>query len=327
MVSDPTFYIGKIPIYGDSILAPMDGYSDQPFRGLARQLGSAMSYTEFVSALDVLNRPHLILPRLAFEEAERPVAFQLYDEDPLRILQAADHLMQYQPDILDVNMGCSSKSVAGRGAGAGLLRTPDKVAAIIRQLSDEFDLPITAKIRLGWDEDSQNYLEIAKTVQDNGGQLIAVHGRTKKQAYKGKANWASIKEIKQALNIPVIGNGDILTIANKQRMLEETGCDAVMIGRGAVGNPWIFAGKDRPDVSQKEVRETMLLHLERMQNFYGPEDGLIRFRKHVTRYISLDPLGKEQRTRLLTCTDADTFTAFLDELRRETIAFQNSGGF
>lgn len=327
MTSDPTFYIGEIPIYGDSILAPMDGYSDQPFRGLARQLGSAVSYTEFVSALDVINRPHYILPRLAFEESERPVAFQIYDDDPSRILHAAEYLMQYQPDILDVNMGCSNKSVAGRGAGAGLLRTPDKVAAIIRQLSDEFDLPITAKIRLGWDEESQNYLEIAKTVQDNGGQLVAVHGRTKAQAYKGKANWTPIKEIKAALSIPVIGNGDILTIGDKQRMLAETGCDAVMIGRGAVGNPWIFAGKDRPEVTSEKVRDTMLIHLKRMQDFYGPEDGLIRFRKHVTRYISLGPLSKAQRTRLLTCTTAETFTRFLDELSQEPIVFRNSGGF
>lgn len=319
--------IGEIPVYGDSILAPMDGYSDQPFRGLARQLGSAMSYTEFVSALDVLNRLESILPRLVFEEAERPVAFQIYDDDPARILQAAETLMQYQPDILDVNMGCSSKSVANRGAGAGLLRTPDKVAAIIRQLSDEFDLPVTAKIRLGWDEDSLNYLEIAKSVQDNGGQLVAVHGRTKKQAYKGAASWPPIREIKEALRIPVIGNGDIRTIADKKRMLDETGCDAVMIGRGAVGNPWIFVGKDRPEVSPEEVLDTMLQHLQRMQDFYGPDEGLVLFRKHVTRYISLGPLSKGQRTRLLTCTTAETFTQFLDELIQEPVIFQNSGGF
>ncbi|MFN2143776.1 MAG: tRNA dihydrouridine synthase, partial [Anaerolineales bacterium] len=266
-------------------------------------------------------------PRLAFEESERPVAFQIYDDDPDRILRAAEYLMQYQPDILDVNMGCSSKSVAGRGAGAGLLRTPDKVAAIIRQLSDEFDLPVTAKIRIGWDEESLNYLEIARSVQDNGGKLVAVHGRTKQQAYKGKANWQPIREIKEALSIPVIGNGDILTIADKQRMLEETGCDAVMIGRGAVGNPWIFAGKDRPQVSLEEVHDTMLLHLQRMQDFYGPEDGLIRFRKHVTRYISLGPLSREKRKKLLTCTTAETFTAFLAELSEVPVIFQNSGGF
>ncbi len=301
-------------MYGDAILAPMDGYSDQPFRGLARQLGSAISYTEFVNAMDVLNRPDLILPRLAFEESERPVAFQLYDDDPARLLQAAETLMAYQPDILDINMGCSAKSVAARGAGAGLLRTPEKVAMIIRQLSDEFDLPVTAKIRLGWDDDSLNYLEIAKTVSDNGGALIAVHGRTKVQAYGGRANWRAIAEIKAAVSIPVIGNGDIHTIADKQRMLAQTRCDAVMIGRGAIGNPWIFAGKDRHQVSHDQVREMMLVHLGRMQDFYGLEEGLKLFRKHVTRYVSLSPLKKAQRTQLLTCTTAESFTRFLDQL-------------
>jgi nifR3 family TIM-barrel protein len=314
MDSTPTFYIGALPIYGDSILAPMDGFSDQPFRGLARQLGSAISYTEFVSALDVLNRPDYILPRLSFEESERPVAFQLYDDEPERILKAAEYVMQFNPDILDVNMGCSVKSIAARGAGAGLLRTPEKVAEIIRRLSDEFEVPVTAKIRLGWDESSLNYLEIAKTVQDSGGMLVAVHGRTKVQAYGGKANWAAIAEVKDALSIPVIGNGDIRTIADKQRVLSQTGCDAVMIGRGAIGNPWIFAGKDRRDVSHEEVRRMILLHMRRMQEFYGPEEGLKLFRKHVTRYISLDPLSKAQRTQLLTCTTAESFISFLDQL-------------
>lgn len=310
----PTFRIGTIPVYGDAILAPMDGYSDQPFRGLARQLGSAISYTEFVNAMDVLNRPDLIVPRLAFEESERPVAFQLYDDDPTRLLRAAEAVLDYRPDFLDINMGCSAKSVAARGAGAGLLRTPDKVAQIIRQMSDEFHLPVTAKIRLGWDDDSLNYLEIAKTVADNGGALIAVHGRTKEQAYGGRANWQAIAEIKAAVSIPVIGNGDIRTMADKRRMLAETGCDAVMIGRGAIGNPWLFAGKDRHQVSHDQVREMILIHLGRMQDFYGPEEGLILFRKHVTRYISLTPLTKAQRTQLLTCTTAESFTHFLDQL-------------
>ena len=322
MDSAPTFTIGDIPVYGDSILAPMDGYSDQPFRGLVRQLGSAVSYTEFVSAQDVLNRPNHILPRLAFEDSERPVAFQLYDDDPERILRAAEFVMQFDPDILDVNMGCSVKSIAARGAGAGLLRAPGKVAEIIRSLSDEFVVPITAKIRLGWDEDSLNYLEIARSIQDSGGALVAVHGRTKEQAYGGVANWSAIAEIKAALSIPVIGNGDVRTTADKQHMLDQTSCDAVMIGRGAIGNPWIFAGKDRREVSQEEVRRTILVHLRRMQDFYGLEEGLKLFRKHVTRYISLDPLTKAQRTQILTCTTAEAFIEFLDQLHFSTLATQ-----
>jgi len=313
-IVQPSFYVGNIPVYGDSILAPMDGYSDQPFRGLARMLGSAMSYTEFVSAMDVVNPNRQVDKRLAYEELERPVVFQLYDDAPDRLLQAAEILMTYQPDILDINMGCSSKAIAGRGAGAGLLRTPDKVGEIIRTLSSEFEIPITAKIRLGWDDDSLNYLEIAKIVEDSGGQLIAVHGRTKAQAYGGKANWQAIAEIKHLVSIPVLGNGDIRTIADKKRIMAQTGCDAVMIGRAAIGNPWIFTGKDRQHVSLEEVRNTILLHLQRMQDFYGAERGLVLFRKHVTRYISLSPLKKTDRKKLLTCGTAQAFISFLDQL-------------
>jgi nifR3 family TIM-barrel protein len=312
--SNPTFYVGEIPVHGDSILAPMDGYSDKPFRGLARQLGSAMSYTEFVNAMDVINRPHYVAERLAYEHSERPVVFQLYDDAPDRLLQAAEMLMVHQPDILDINMGCSSKSIAARGAGAGLLRTPDKVGEIIRTLSDAFEIPVTAKIRLGWDDSSLNYLKIARIVEDNGGKLIAVHGRTKKQAYGGKADWSAIAEVKAAVSIPVIGNGDIKTVADKQRIMDKTGCDAVMIGRAAIGNPWIFAGKDRGQISPQEVRQMIHLHLRRMQEFYGTEKGLVLFRKHSTRYISLSPLTKEQRKQLLTCGTEQAFISFLDQL-------------
>ncbi|HAY83735.1 MAG TPA: tRNA dihydrouridine synthase DusB [Chloroflexi bacterium] len=310
----PTFYVGDVPVYGDSILAPMDGYSDQPFRGLARRLGSAMSYTEFISAMDVVSPNRKVERRLAYEADERPVVFQLYDDAPDRLLQAAEILMAYQPDILDINMGCSSKNIAGRGAGAGLLRTPEKVGEIIRSMSSEFEIPVTAKIRLGWDDDSLNYLQIAQIVEDNGGKLIAVHGRTKAQAYGGKANWQAIKEIKSTVSIPVLGNGDIRTVADIQRIMAQTGCDAVMIGRAAIGNPWIFTGKDRQQVSLEEVRQTILLHLQRMQDFYGAERGLVLFRKHVTRYISLAPLKKEDRKKLLTCGTAKAFISFLNQL-------------
>ena len=309
----PNFYVGAIPIYGKTILAPMDGYSDQPFRGLARLLGSAMSYTEFVNSKDVLNTSKDVSQRLQYEEAERPVVFQLYDDDPARILQAAEQLMSQEPDIIDINMGCSESKISGRGAGAGLLRTPKKVAQIIRQLSDALDIPVTAKIRLGWDDESLNYLEIAKIIEDNGGQLVAVHGRTKEQAYRGQANWDAIAEIKQAVSIPVIGNGDVKSPQDIEDMIAHTGCDAVMIGRAAIGNPWIFEGLSREEVHPAKVRETMLLHLDRMVDFYGPERGVILFRKHVQRYISPHPLPKDQRTKLLTCGTADAFISFLDQ--------------
>lgn len=314
MVTVPAFYVGDMPVYGDSILAPMDGFSDLPFRGIARRLGSAMSYTEFVNAMDVVNGHKALLERLAYEEFERPVVFQLYDDDPNRLVQAAEALMLLRPDILDVNMGCSSKSIASRGAGAGLLRKPEKIGEIIGRLSTSLDVPVTAKIRLGWDDQTLNYVEVARIIEENGGKLIAVHGRTKEQAYRGKANWEAIAEIKKAVSIPVIGNGDIRTVDDKVRMMQETGCDAVMIGRGAIGNPWIFQGVDRGQVSRQQVRQIISLHLERMQDFYGNERGLMLFRKHASRYISTSQLTKAERTLLLNCGTKEEFFAFLDRL-------------
>jgi tRNA-dihydrouridine synthase B len=312
--SGPDFYVGGIPIYGDAILSPMDGFSDLPFRGMCRRLGSAMSYTGFISASEVINdRPHLD-QRLAYEEYERPVVFQLFGDDPDRLVEAATRLLEREPDIIDVNMGCPFKSVARRGAGAGLLKNPEKIATIFQKLTREVDIPVTGKIRLGWDDDSQNYLEVAQTIEENGGQLIAVHGRTKEQNYSGEANWEAIAEIKEVVSIPVIGNGDVKTPADINRMKDETGCDAVMVGRAAIGNPWIFAGLDRWEVPLDQVRATMLQHLDDMLNFYGEELGLIFFRKHATQYISPYRLKREQRARLLRSETPQEFTELLDQI-------------
>ena len=309
-----SFTVGTIPVFGKSILSPMDGFSDLPFRSLARRLGSAMSYTEFVNAMDVINGTPRLEERLTFLEEERPVVFQIFDDDPGRLLQAALILRERNPDIIDVNMGCSAKCVSGRGAGAGLLREPQKIAMIFRTLSAELDIPVTGKIRLGWDAGNLNFLAVARIVEENGGKLLAVHGRTKQQAYRGEVDWDAIAEIKSELSIPVIGNGDVRTVADIERMLTYTGCDAVMIARAAIGNPRIFAGLDREEVSLEQGRETMLTHLESMLSFYGSARGLILFRKHAARYISPFGLSGEQRERLLTCEVAGDFVGLLDEL-------------
>lgn len=310
----PRFYVGEMPIYGDTILSPMDGYSDLPFRSLARRLGSAMSYTEFINAIEIVNGVERERSKLVYAEEERPIVFQIFDHDPERLLEAALRLREREPDIIDINMGCSARTVSGRGAGAGLLREPGKIAEIFRKLSAALDIPVTGKIRLGWDDESLNYLEVAKIIEDNGGQLVAVHGRTKQQNYGGQANWEAITEIKEAVSIPVIGNGDVKTAADIEAMKESTGCDGVMIGRAAIGNPWIFAGMDRHEVPHEQVQETMLAHLESMLAFYGAERGLVLFRKHASRYMSPYRLTKAQRTKLLTCEMPDEFTALLDEL-------------
>ena len=308
----PSFYIRRVPVYGDLILSPMDGFSDLPFRAMCRELGSAMSYTEFVNALDILQGNPRVEKKLAYLPGERPVVFQIFDSEPDRIVEAALRLQERRPDIIDVNMGCSAKCVSGRGAGAGLLRTPLKVARIFKELSSRLEVPVTGKIRLGWDEQDRNYLLIARIVEENGGALLAVHGRTKAQGYGGQADWEAIAQVKQAVSIPVVGNGDIRTVADIERIKTYTGCDGVMIGRGAIGNPWIFSRLDREQVPPQQVRTVMLRHLERMLSFYEGDYGLVLFRKHASRYLSPFPLTPEQRARLMTAEQPEEFLDLLD---------------
>jgi tRNA-dihydrouridine synthase B len=313
-----SFYIGSIPVYGDRILSPMDGFSDLPFRLMCRELGSAMSYTEFINALDVLQgNPH-ITKKLEFLSKERPVVFQIFDNDPNRLLEAALRLQERGPDIIDINMGCSVNTVSGRGAGAGLLRSPTKIAKIFSLLSSHLEVPVSGKIRLGWDDQERNYLDTARAVEENGGALLAVHGRTRAQGYGGRADWEPIAEIKAAVSLPVIGNGDVRRAADIERMKAQTGCDAVMIGRGAIGNPWIFSGMDRNQVPQDQVRETMMHHLERMLSFYEGDYGLVLFRKHASRYLSPFPLSRDQRKLLFTSERPEQFLGLLDAVMAST---------
>lgn len=300
---EPTFMISSIPIYGDLILAPMDGISDMPFRGLCRNLGSALTVTEFINALDVIEDNPRYHKRLAFEPFHRPLSLQILGDQPERMLTAARQLVkQVSPDMIDINIGCQSKNVTARGAGAALMKTPEKIARIFQMMTQNFDIPITGKIRLGWDRDHMNYLEIANIIQDNGGAMVAVHGRTRKQAYRGEACWEPIREVKTALAIPVIGNGDVETVADIQRIKAYTGCDAVMIGRAAVGNPWIFSRLNRQDVPDDVFKRTILKHFDAMLAFYG-ERGLITFRKYLKAYLKPYELPAEQLLSLLKSKD------------------------
>ena len=198
MDSKTTFHIGGIPIYGESILSPMDGVSDWPFRSLCRDLGSAISYTEFVRAEDVLEGRKSVVKKLAFDESERPVAFQIYGDDPDEIVEAALRVQDLRPDTIDLNMGCPAKSVANRGAGVGMMRTPLKIARTIRKLTAALDIPVTGKIRLGW-SNCRTYKLVARIVEEEGGALIAIHGRTKEQGYGGVADWDAIADVKTAV--------------------------------------------------------------------------------------------------------------------------------
>lgn len=279
------FDVKNIPVHGDVILAPMDGISDHPFRLLCRRMGSALSYTEFINVLDVPRKLNDLEQRVFFSDEERPIGFQLYGSQPGEFLEAALLLLPYQPDFFDVNLGCSVRRVAGRGAGAGLLNQPETIAEIFHLLTQEIQLPITAKIRLGWDAESRNYLEIAEILQESGAAALAVHARTRRQSWSVPSDWSAIREIKERLTIPVIGNGDVETPEGIQRMKEETGCDAVMIGRGALGNPWIFSRINKQDLNQSEILEVIQSHWGDCASFYGAEKAAYVFRKHLKAYL------------------------------------------
>ena len=310
---NPNFHVREIPIYGDTILAPMDGYSDWPFRSICRALGSAMSYTEFVKVEKILSRSKEPAKRLYYEAAERPVTFQIYGDDPDLILRAALLVEKWKPDIIDLNMGCPAKSIADRGAGVGMMPSPLKIAHTFKKLTSALKVPVTGKIRLGWDRD-KNYKLIARIVEENGGSLIAIHGRTKEQRYSGNADWDAIAEVKSLVKIPVIGSGDVKTIADIQRMKQHTNCDAVMIGRAAIANPWIFLGMDREQVPAQLLQETVREHLQKSIQFYGEEDGQRLFRKYAVQYLLLKTLDRDSRKEILKERPSGEFLEMLNQI-------------
>jgi len=281
-----SFNIRDVVIPGRLLLAPMDGFTDSPFRTICKEQGSALCTSEFINGIDVtFGHPHLKY-KTYFSSLERPFSYQLFDDDPQRLLNSALSLARCEPDIIDVNMGCSARNVSNRGAGAGLLKRPDKVRRIATDLVASLGVPVTAKIRLGWDDKSRNYLEIVKILQGCGVSAITVHARTRNQQYLGLADWDAIAEIKSTVSIPIIGNGDACSIADALKMIDHTGCDAVMIGRAALGNPWLFSGKIKNDFSGAELYRYITHHLDLMIDLYSPRIGTVLFRKHMARYLS-----------------------------------------
>ena len=309
--SSPIMNIGTVPIYGDAFQAPMNGFSDWPFRSLCNEFGSAMSYTEFIRADFIVNAFEHMLPRLTYLEAERPIVFQLYGDNPDQLLKAALQVQTLSPDMIDINLGCPAESVTDLGAGVSLMRAPLKVAEIFHKLSRALKVPVTGKIRLGW-EDCRNYRLIARVIEENGGAAITVHGRTQEQGYSGKANWDAIAEVKQAARIPVIGNGDIKTVADIENMKRYTGCDAVMIGRAAIGNPWIFSRLSRDQVSAAMVQQMVHRHLHRSMAFYGENKGWVLFRRHTLSYLKNQKLPRGIRTKIISQKSAESFLSLLD---------------
>ena len=312
MLAAPVFCVRDVPVCGDLILAPMAGFSDLPFRMICRECGSAMSYTEFASVEGILwdsKRTRLIL---AYREVERPVTFQIFGVDEEALVKSAQIVEAWGPDIIDINLGCSTPKISGRGAGAGLLRDPAKIGRIFSRLSHTLRVPVTAKIRLGWDDRSRNHVEVAHILEDNGAALIAVHGRTRQQNYSHPADWDAIAEVKQAVRVPVIGNGDVRCVADIERMKRQTGCDGVMIGQGAMGHPWIFQRRDFDDVPFAEKAAMVRRHLAAMVELYGEEKGVVLFRKHAVRYVRGVRDSAQVRRQLLTRDTAAEVSQALD---------------
>jgi nifR3 family TIM-barrel protein len=312
---EPTFWVRDLPVYGDLVLSPMAGYSDLPYRLICREFGSAMSYTEFVSALALVNGPNdRSLRMLRYRETERPVVFQIFDNDEDRLNSAAQSLEKLGPDVIDLNMGCSVRHVSGRGAGAGLLRDPSKIGRIFRRLVQAVSVPVTGKIRLGWDEDSLNYIEVSKTLEDSGASLIAIHGRTQSQSYGRAANWDAIAEVVDQVQVPVIGNGDVRTVEDIDRMKAHTGCVAVMIGRGAIGHPWIFRRRNREDIRFGEKATVVRRHFKLMIQENGERLALLLMRKHIARYLKGCPGIRDLQQQLVRVSSVSDFHRLLDNV-------------
>lgn len=309
----PYFHVGNVPVYGDVILSPMAGYSDVPYRALCRAYGSAMHYTEFVpvEALIGRNVHERFRRRLDKQPDERPMVFQIFGNDAQMILQAAQRIEAWGPDIIDINMGCSTRRVSGRGAGVGMMPQPGLVRDTFSLLSQHLSVPVTGKIRLGWDESQQNYAEIARIMEDNGAALIAMHARTKTQKYGGQADWDAIARLRSQVSVPVIGNGDVQTPADIERMKAHTGCQAVMIGRAAIGNPWIFARQLREEVGLADLLDAVRLHAREMVAYYGAPHGLIQFRKHLKQYVADLPQAEPILPDLLATESLAEFESLL----------------
>ncbi len=303
------FSIGGVTIPGRLLLAPMDGFTDSPFRSMCKEHGAALCTSEFINGIDMMyGHPHL-KNQLVFQDNERPFCYQIFDDDPQRLLDAGIKLAERKPDLMDINMGCSARSVSNRGAGAGLLRVPEKIKQIACSLVREVPVPVTAKIRLGWDDRSRNYLEVAKILEDCGISAITVHARTRKQGYQGTADWDAIAEVKTYASVPVIGNGDVRNVEDALRLIKHTSCDAAMIGRASLGNPWVFEGKTRENISNGELFDGMVQHLQRMTEMYSPRIGTILFRKHLARYLSEHLLSSEIRQKIFSIEEPQALTS------------------
>ena len=309
--------LGKIEVSSGILLAPVAGFTDSPFRRIARRHGAGLVVTELVSAEGIVRKNRKTEALLKFHADERPLAIQIFGKDPSVMAHAAAVVGEYKPDLIDLNMGCPSPKIcnAGNGSGAALLLHPDKIEAIAKAVVQSVKIPVSAKIRIGWDEKNKNFLEVIKALEQGGISLVFVHGRTRSQYYGGTADWDAIRAIREESSIPVVGNGDIGSLDEAQDRINSSGCPAVMIGRAALGNPWIFCGT-KPSI--REIVDQAKEHLGMMLDFYG-ERGLILMRKHFVKYVHAVRNASKIRSRLVTSTQRDEINDLLDTLKQDAI--------
>ena len=307
--------IGNVEV-GNLILGPMAGFTDMPFRALCIEQGASFTYTEMISAKALFYKNKNTLPLLETGPKERPVAVQLFGNDPELLADEAAKLEDGPYDIFDINMGCPVQKVVGNGEGSALMREPEKVEQIIHAMTRRLSKPVTIKIRKGFSETEVNAVEIAKIAEGSGAAAIAVHGRTRDEFYHGKADRKIIADVKAAVKIPVIASGDIFSGKDAKEMLEETGADAVMVARGARGNPWIFrqirdfletgAEPERP--SLEEVKDMILRHVGLMINYAGEDAAIRQMRKHVGFYVTGYHDAARMRREINQCRTLQEFT-------------------
>jgi nifR3 family TIM-barrel protein len=313
--------IGNIKINGNLVLGPMAGVTDLPFRLLCKEQGADLIYTEMVSAKGIQFNNKNTESLLVVKEDERPVALQLFGADPYIMSETAKRIEHRNFDILDINMGCPVPKVVNNGEGSALMNDPKLVGEIVRAVSSAISKPLTVKIRKGFNDTTVNAVEIAKIAEDNGAAAIAVHGRTREQYYSGKADWNIIKEVKEAVSIPVIGNGDVFTPEDTIRLVKETGCDGIMIARGVRGNPWLFnqikeyqrtgISPEKPTID--EAVKMMLKHTKMSIEYKGEYIGIREMRKHVAWYTTGYPMATKIRQRVNEVTDYNQLENLLNE--------------
>lgn len=285
--------VANVQTQNNVFLAPMAGVTDMSFRLLCKKEGAGLTYTEMVSAKGIFYKDKKTKDLLEIGEIEKPCAVQIFGSDPDIMAETAAGLSELDIDIIDINSGCPTPKIVKNGEGSALMQNPKLIGEIVKKVSSASKKPVTIKFRKGWDEASVNAVEVAKIVEANGAAAVTVHGRTREQFYSGKADWSIIKKVKEAVSIPVIGNGDIFAPQDAKAMFEYTGCDGIMIGRGAQGNPWIFkrvlayleTGELLPEPTVDEKIDKIFEHFELMINLKGESLAVKEMRKHIAWYI------------------------------------------